>query len=380
MDFPALIERVREQAAVPLLSRQWPALESLLPVIRRSLMDRLHFSSQSLTLTDVLAWFISRRILASIPPTETTPDFLSSLTLSGQRAALASPVLPFPLYSAISAPESVQFEFTPYTVGSWEVGAFIPTWAFNRPFREGRSTSAVPREPHLSTLLSVFSSAHCTDLASQLSELAMQMKAADRVKEGVKEVVERLKKEWRLQDVRPFEAIAFNSPFHALPPSPLPLPPALSSRPTLSLMDAGLAFNFPLVHLVQPARRVDVVLLVDFTSPPEAMNATYLHTARRYCRAHGLPLPEWGEGRQPLGRLEVKEEESVVKGDIRLGEATRKPVEVDALYRACHSRVTVFEGRGERRRSCTFRCCRMRRSTRSSVRGGRSRREGLRRR
>ena len=348
VDFASVVTRVREQAAHPLFSWQSPAVEALLPVIRRSLLDKLHFSSQSLTMSDVLSWFISRRILSSIPTPDPSPSssFLASLTLSGQRQSLSSATLPFPLYTAVSSPDLVQFEFSPYSMGSWELSAFIPTWAFNRPFHEGRSTSPFPHEPHLSTLLSVFSSAHCSDLATQLTEVAMQMRAADRVKEGVREVVERLKKEWRLADVRPFEAIAFNSPFLTLPPSPLPLPPAFTSRPSLSLMDAGLAFNFPLVPLVQPARGVDVVVLVDFTSPPEAMNAAYLHTARRYCRAHGLPLPDWTDGRQPLGRLVVKGEESAARTDISVGEGVGQTEEVEALHRACHSRVTVFEGKG----------------------------------
>ena len=349
IDFPSLISRVREQVALPLFSRHSPPLDSLLPVIKRSLLDRLHFSSQSLTITDVLSWFISRRILSSIPsPPDVPPaSFLASLTLSGQRQSLSSGALPFPLYTAITSPEQIQMEFSPYSMGSWELSAFIPTWAFNRPFHEGKSTSAFPREPHLSTLLSVFSSAHCTDLASQLGEMALQMKAAERVKSGVKDLVERMKREWRLQDVHPFEAIQFNSPLHSLPLSSFPLPSSLTSKPTLPLMDAGLAFNFPLIPLVQPHRGVDVIVLVDFTSPPEAMSGVYLHTARRYCRAHGLPLPEWVDGVQPLGYLEVKEEENVRRRDIRAGEGIpSQPTEVDAIHRACHSRVTVFRGQG----------------------------------
>ena len=364
IDFIPILARVQEQVALPILSR--PTIDTLLPVIRRSLLDKLHFSAQSLTMTDVLAWFICLRILSTIPshptppspspPSSATPSAfppstssLASLTLSGQRAALTHPSLPFPLYTAISSPAQVQWEFSPYSVGSWELGAFIPTWAFNRPFTGGASTSALPREPHLSTLLSVFSSAHCSDLASQLSEMAMQMKGTEKVKEGVRELVERMKREWRLQDVHPFEAIAFNSPLHSLPPTSFPpLPTSITSPPSISLMDAGLSFNFPLVPLLQPHRALDVVVLVDFTSPPEAMNGLYLHTVKSYCRAHGLPLPEWEEGVQPLGGLEVNEEESAAKRDIREGEGMRgSSAEVDALYRACHSRVTVFKGRGE---------------------------------
>jgi len=367
LDLGSILRRVRSHVSLPLLSLPSTAAarDELLAIVRRSIVDKLYHSQQSLTITDVLAWFISQRVLASLLPDEADRDntaatpsspaavrsFLSNLTLSSQREALTNASLPFPLYSAVSSPAQVQFEFSPYTVGSYELSAFIPTWSFNRPFTAARSTAPVPREPHLSTLLSAFSSAHCTDLSMQLREMAYQMRAGERVKESVKELVERMAREWKLDAVHPFEAIRFQSFLHQLSSQPL-LPSSLTQSDTLALMDAGLSFNYPLPTLLQPCRAVDVVLLIDFTSPPEAMNGAFLKSVQRYCDAHNLPLPRWADGYQPLGTTRIQPSEHIHRSQLQQAESmpahtTQQRAELDALQAACHSRVTVFPGGGE---------------------------------
>ena len=366
LDLGTILGRVCESVSLPLLSlpSSAAAREELLAIVRRSIVDKLYHSQQSLTITDMLAWFISQRVLASVPPAAADSDkpaataaspaartYISNLTLSSQREALATASLPFPLYSAVSSPEQMQFEFSPYSVGSYESSAFIPTWAFNRPFAASRSTSPFPREPHLSTLLSAFSSAHCTDLSNQLREMASQMRAGERLKHGVSALVERMAREWKLDAVHPFEAIRFHSFLHQLASQPL-LPASLTQSDTLAVMDAGLAFNYPLVPLLQPCRAVDVVLLADFTSPPEAMDGTFLKAVQRYCAAHGLPLPRWTDGYQPLGRTHIQPDERVKRAQLQQAEriaahTSGEQAELDALQAACHSRVTVFPGRRE---------------------------------
>ena len=364
LDLSSILSRVRDHVALPLLSlpSSATARDELLAIVKRSIVDRLYHSQQSLTITDVLAWFISQRVLASLLPDESDKDnstavsstpaavrsYISNLTLSSQREALTNAALPFPLYSAVSFPAQVQFEFSPYSIGSYELSAFIPTWSFNRPFATSRSTSPFPREPHLSTLLSAFSSAHCTDLSNQLREMAYQMRAGERVKEGVKELVERMTRDWNLSSVHPFEAIRFHSFLHQLSSKPH-LPSSLTQSDTLALMDAGLAFNYPLVPLLQPCRGVDVVLLIDFTSPPEAMNGVFLKSVQRYCIAHDLPLPVWTDGYQPLGTTHIKSDERVKRSQLQQAESisaqtSHERAELDMLQAACHSRVTVFPG------------------------------------
>lgn len=364
LDLPSILRRVRDHVSLPLLSlpSSAAARDELLAIVRRSIVDKLYHSQQSLTVTDLLGWSLSQRVLASLLPDEvdkdssaTTPSspaavrsFLSNLTLSSQREALTNAALPFPLYSAVSSPSQVQFEFSPYSVGSYELSAFIPTWSFNRPFTASRSTSSFPREPHLSTLLSAFSSAHCTDLSNQLREMAYQMRASERVKESVKELVARMTREWKLDAVHPFEAIRFHSFLHQLTSHP-PLPSSLTQSDTLALMDAGLAFNYPLVPLLQPCRAVDVVLLIDFTSPPEAMNGSFLKAVQRYCTAHSLPLPHWSDGYQPLATTHIQHDEHIHRAQLQHAEqlsthTASERAELDALQAACHSRVTVFAG------------------------------------
>ena len=57
------------------------------------------------------------------------------------------------------------FEMTPYEVGCDEIQAWVPTWAFGRPFSEGKSTMQLP-EQSLALLLGLCTSAPAGPLTS----------------------------------------------------------------------------------------------------------------------------------------------------------------------------------------------------------------------
>jgi len=74
----------------------------------------------------------------------------------------------------------------------------------------------------------------------------------------------------------------------------------LQLDPSLSLMDAGLAFNLPFPPLLHPARGVDIILALDASSPPEALRADALRLAAEYASRSrlGIAMPDLAQSVQ----------------------------------------------------------------------------------
>lgn len=66
------------------------------------------------------------------------------------------------------------FEFTPYEIGCDEIEAWVPTWAFGRPFKEGKSTMQLP-EQSLALLLGLATSAPAGPLTSYISTISRNL-------------------------------------------------------------------------------------------------------------------------------------------------------------------------------------------------------------
>lgn len=364
LSMQSILDTARIHVSQPLLSRSLSSsYDPLISIMKRTIAEK--WSSSSLTFNDFYGWFLTQRILmALIDPDD--PTYISSLSLSSQQDALLDSLLPFPLYTAINTPDHIQFEFSPYEMGSHELAAFIPTFGLGRTYQHGRSTSNYPREPHLSTMLTLFSSAHCTDLLHQIEEILYQMKGHEKLKHLILSYLQKMK---HYKKIYPFTPMTFPNYMYQIQRS-IPssasypqhnghynpfqqhnhhqhqhqlhdgIPVHLTSSPQLSLMDAGLSFNYPLIPLLQWSRQLDLIILCDFTSPPEALTGIYFHTVQRYCHVHGLPLPSYSQGYQPLGIIPVKPDEHLPTQDIEKVKSNEREV----IHAACHSRVTVFPG------------------------------------
>lgn len=86
--------------------------------------------------------------------------------LSHQAEKLIDGDIPMPIYTAVQRQVDGYhswFEFSPYEVGSYDYGAFVPTYGFGRAFRNGISVD-MNSEPSLGLLLGTFGSAFCAPL------------------------------------------------------------------------------------------------------------------------------------------------------------------------------------------------------------------------
>uniref|UniRef100_A0A8D0E6P7 PLA2c domain-containing protein n=1 Tax=Salvator merianae TaxID=96440 RepID=A0A8D0E6P7_SALMN len=68
--------------------------------------------------------------------------------------------------------------------------------------------------------------------------------------------------------------------------------PDLTSKPVVSLIDAGLAINAAYPPLLRPQRQVKLILSFDFSAGDPFLT---IRKAAEYCEAHGIPFPEIDE-------------------------------------------------------------------------------------
>ncbi|KAH7020199.1 putative cytosolic phospholipase A2 [Ilyonectria destructans] len=164
------------------------------------------------------------------------------------------------------------FEMTPYEVGCDEIQAWVPTWAFGRPFTQGRSTMQVP-EQSLALLLGLATSAPAAPLTSYLSTINRNLPTGFLGK-SIRKIARGVTRFWGKKGTEEFEN---HHPLHACEEhnfmyrfSPAETsqkrPPGLENSPTIQLIDSGMDNNCPTYVLLDPRRETDVIINMDASS------------------------------------------------------------------------------------------------------------------
>ena len=169
------------------------------------------------------------------------------------------------------------FEFTPYEVGCDEIEAWVPTWAFGRPFSEGKSTMQLP-EQSLALLLGLTTSALAGPLTSYLATINRSMSPGF-VRDSTHNVWHALTKFWGKQGTEEFTnhhplhaCNEHNFMFHYTPVEPgQGRPRGLENSPRIHLIDSGLDNNCPTYVFLHPNREADVIINMDASSDVHAM-------------------------------------------------------------------------------------------------------------
>ncbi|CDO78125.1 hypothetical protein BN946_scf184725.g4 [Trametes cinnabarina] len=143
------------------------------------------------------------------------------------------------------------YEFTPYEVGCDELGAWIPSWALGRQFKDGRNTE---RRPELSFTILAGLKHYFREIEPVLKLLPVQLY------NWLEEIVTENEGDLGL--------------IHPVLPDQLPnflkgldgqlrygSPPDITERDTLSFMDAGAELNIPYYPFLR--RNVDCVIALD---------------------------------------------------------------------------------------------------------------------
>lgn len=218
-----------------------------------------------------------------------------NIYLSEQGPMLDTGTQVIPIYTAVHPLGELEyywFEFTPFEIGSTDLQAFVPTWAFGRKFDNGVSvntqTNAGPQyapEQTLGFYMGIFGSAFTVNVAEMID---MLRKAEDPSAEDysvklkiVEEITESLNiKDVRLARISPAEVFNYT---YQLAGSPI------SNRKKIVLVDAGLAFNLPTPPLLRPERAIDVIFIFD--SSADIGSAGELRKAEQYAQVNNLPFP-----------------------------------------------------------------------------------------
>ncbi|CAG8578014.1 7087_t:CDS:2 [Diversispora eburnea] len=232
-------------------------------------------SGIELSMMDIFGASLAAKLMIGTDPTNQLGDF----KLSEQQKYIEGGKGPMPLYAVVShirpwkdnlEPEEASlipnydqvcaahklkkdyfqwYEFSPYEVGSEELPAWIPSWAFGRKFKSGKT---VERFPEQNFAVSV--EHHIKEIGTFLPE--------GKIKEYCKSVYENV----LVEGSHPISPPHNHNFAHRVKPPPYKL--GHTNNEVLGLQDGGSVNNFPMYPISHPNRKIDVVIGLDCSSNP----------------------------------------------------------------------------------------------------------------
>ncbi|CEG75570.1 hypothetical protein RMATCC62417_10591 [Rhizopus microsporus] len=190
------------------------------------------------------------------------------------------------------------YEFTPFEVGSEEINAWIPIWAFGRKFENGMNIERLP-EQSIGVLMGMFGSAFVASLAHFYQEIRMLLPAA-----AVEKADEMIKNyESSASTIHPISPASFPNPFYKMASTvqtkdenenkeEVLRSENLVGSQQIELMDAGMDNNIPFYPLLRKGRDVDVIIAVDLSA--DIQDAPHFDRAEGYVKRRGIK--GWPEG------------------------------------------------------------------------------------
>ncbi|CEG69427.1 hypothetical protein RMATCC62417_05504 [Rhizopus microsporus] len=190
------------------------------------------------------------------------------------------------------------YEFTPFEVGSEEINAWIPVWAFGRKFENGMNIERLP-EQSIGVLMGMFGSAFVASLAHFYQEIRMLLPAA--AVEKADEIIKNY--ESSACTIHPISPASFPNPFYKMASTvqtkdenenkeEVLRSENLVGSQQIELMDAGMDNNIPFYPLLRKGRDVDIIIAVDLSA--DIQDAPHFDRAEGYVKRRGIK--GWPEG------------------------------------------------------------------------------------
>ncbi|GET01214.1 cytosolic phospholipase A2 beta-like [Rhizophagus clarus] len=175
------------------------------------------------------------------------------------------------------------YEFTPFEIGSDKYDAWIPTWAFGREFKSGKSINNSP-EQNISQLLGMFGSAPCAPLKNYLETFK------DTIHSGwTKDKVTSLGREFgSLLGANMKDEIEDQNLFH---PADNYYHGFDANQLKFKLLDSGVSDDLPLYPLSRPNREVDIIIAFD-TSGTVNKHKKFEENQKRHASYRGIKIEE----------------------------------------------------------------------------------------
>ncbi|QRV94152.1 phospholipase [Ceratobasidium sp. AG-Ba] len=232
------------------------------------------------------------------------------------------------------------FEWSPYEVGCDELGAWIPSWALGRRFRNGQN---VERRPELSlTLLSgIFGSAFCASLQHYFLEVRPLLRDLPlpifNWLEGVL-----IEKEKEFDVIHPVSPVALPNFVQGLEGQlRYGSPEGITEAETLRFMDAGAELNIPYYPLLR--REVDCIIALDASADSQDL---WFTRAEEYAARRGLRTwpkgARWPKILRPSEESDptAQQEQEVADTASKANERIASTKEADIVGQASHQQAT----------------------------------------
>ncbi|CAO3643620.1 unnamed protein product [Cunninghamella blakesleeana] len=179
------------------------------------------------------------------------------------------------------------FEFTSFEMGSEDINAWIPMWAFGRKFENGKNVERLP-EQRIDSLLGMFGSAFSASVKHFYQEIRFFLPTS--VTEFTDGTIGRYEK--ALSTIHPISPAIYANPFyHSHNIKMTKKSPTIVDSENILLMDAGVDNNIPFYPLLRKDRDVDVIIAVDLSA--DIQTAPHFDRAEGYVKRHkisGWPL------------------------------------------------------------------------------------------
>jgi hypothetical protein len=167
--------------------------------------------------------------------------------------------LPFPIFTAVSQLDHYKYqwlEFSPLYVASCYLNSSIKPKAFGAKFYNGEAKNAAP-EPPLSFLMGIFGSAFSASLKDAIHRLA-NVSAPKEILKIVQKTEDKISTNfWANKKIFPAQVTNFT---YGMQNSPI------KKAQQISIVDGGYSCNLPIQPLLQPERKVDIIIVLDNTS------------------------------------------------------------------------------------------------------------------
>lgn len=265
-----LVENIRESLLDKLLSEE----------VITSVILKKYYSHQNFSLVDLYGALLAETLLKGV--TNDPQD----LTLSQHVRLFDNNDWLYPIYTSVIVPlvkKKIGYEwieYTPHEIGSTYLGAYIPTWAFGRQFNNGISVNRASPES-LGSLMGIWGSAFSANFEEILNGYKDKIKNTE-----LEYIFEKLVSIEELGEKRIADFVANNFSYK------------IGSSPRkddekLILVDGGLSCNLPIPPLVRPARKIDIIIVLDASGDIE--NMPELYKAADYCKKNKLKFPDLSE-------------------------------------------------------------------------------------
>ncbi|KAG2204450.1 hypothetical protein INT47_005241 [Mucor saturninus] len=211
------------------------------------------------------------------------------------------------------------FEFTPYDMGSEEINAWIPVWAFGRKFQEGKNLEKLP-EQSLGILMGMFGSAFVASLAHFYQEIRLLLPTS-----AVQKADEMINSyQSSVSTIHPISPACFPNPFYKMATrvqtkderqdkEEILRSESLVESEQIGLMDAGMDNNIPFYPLLRKGRDVDIIISLDLSA--DIQETPFFDRAEGYAKRRGIngwpagagwPKKEPGEEQSPDEKVKSK--------------------------------------------------------------------------